>query len=131
MLLRNHGRSERQQRDLRQMDNVELLGYNYRLSEILAALGRVQLPHLPAEIEERRANAARYRERLAALNVPVTPLQELEWARHSYLHFPILAERRDELADFLLARGIETHFIYPVPSHVQRLHRDHVVVPPS
>ncbi|MGH2616520.1 MAG: DegT/DnrJ/EryC1/StrS family aminotransferase, partial [Thermomicrobiales bacterium] len=35
--LRNHGRDEREQRDLRQMDRVTLLGFNYRQSEVLAA----------------------------------------------------------------------------------------------
>ncbi|HYU19105.1 MAG TPA: DegT/DnrJ/EryC1/StrS family aminotransferase [Chloroflexota bacterium] len=127
--LRNHGRDEGQQKDLRGLDRVQLLGYNYRQSEVLAALGLLQLKHLPGWIEERRANAARYRARFAAMNVRVQPLEELEWAYHSYLHFPIHVERRDELAAFLAERGVETHFIYPVPVHRQRLHAGHVDVP--
>lgn len=130
-LLRNHGRTERQQQDLRGIDSVELLGFNYRQSEILAVLGRLQLQRLPAWNEERRANAARYCERLAALGVPVRPLEELPWAYHSYLHFPVRTDRRDELAEFLRDRGVEAHFIYPVPVHRQRLHADHVAVPPG
>jgi len=59
------------------------------------------------------------------------PLEELAWAEHSYLHFPIRTPRRDELAAFLNERGVESHFIYPVPVHRQRLHADHVVVPAS
>jgi dTDP-4-amino-4,6-dideoxygalactose transaminase len=129
--LRNHGRDEREQRDLRQMDRVTMLGFNYRQSEILAALGELQVQHLPAWIDERRANAARYRERFAALDGLVQPLEELDWARHSYLHFPIRTPRRDELAAFLNERGVESHFIYPVPVHQQRLHADHVVAPPG
>jgi dTDP-4-amino-4,6-dideoxygalactose transaminase len=129
--LRNHGRDEREQRDLRQMDRVTLLGFNYRQSEVLAALGELQVRQLPAWNEERRANAARYRERLAALGGAVQPLEELEWAQHSYLHFPIRTTRRDELAAFLNERGVESHFIYPVPVHQQRLHADHVTVPPG
>ena len=58
-------------------------------------------------------------------------LEELPWAEHSYLHFPIRTKRRDELAAFLNERGVESHFIYPVPVHQQRLHADHVVVPAS
>jgi perosamine synthetase len=127
--LRNHGRDEREQRDLRQMDRVTLLGFNYRQSEVLAALGELQVQQLPAWNEERRANAARYRERFAALGGLVQPLEELEWAQHSYLHFPIRTTRRNELAAFLNERGVESHFIYPVPVHQQRLHADHVVVP--
>jgi dTDP-4-amino-4,6-dideoxygalactose transaminase len=129
--LRNHGRDEREQRDLREMDRVTLLGYNYRQSEILAALGELQVQHLPAWIGERRANAARYRERFAALDGLVQPLAELDWARHSYLHFPIRTPRRDALAAFLNERGVESHFIYPVPVHQQRLHAHHVETPPS
>ena len=45
--LRNHGRDEREQRDLRQMDRVTLLGFNYRQSEVLAALGELQVQQLP------------------------------------------------------------------------------------
>ena len=128
--LRNHGRDEREQRDLRQMDRVTMLGFNYRQSEILAALGELQVQHLPAWIDERRANAARYRERFAALD-RLQPLAELDWARHSYLHFPIRTTRRDELAAFLDERGVESHFIYPVPVHQQRLHAEHVTAPPG
>jgi perosamine synthetase len=129
--LRNHGRDEREQQDLRQMDRVTLLGFNYRQSEVLAALGELQVQKLPSWNEERRANAARYRERFAALDGLIRPLDELEWAQHSYLHFPIRVARRDELAAFLNERGVESHFIYPVPVHKQRLHADHVVVPSS
>jgi dTDP-4-amino-4,6-dideoxygalactose transaminase len=127
--LRNHGRDEREQRDLREMDRVTLLGFNYRQSEVLAALGELQVYRLPAWIEERRANATHYRERLAALDGLVHPLEELPWAEHSYLHFPIRTPQRDALAAFLNERGVESHFIYPVPVHQQRLHADHVVVP--
>jgi dTDP-4-amino-4,6-dideoxygalactose transaminase len=128
-LLRNHGRSERQQQDLRVMDSVEMLGFNYRQSEILATLGQLQLQHLPAWNEERRAHAAIYRTRLADARLPVRPLEEMPWAFHSYLHFAIRAERRDDLAEFLTRNGVETHFIYPVPVHRQRLHAGHVRVP--
>jgi dTDP-4-amino-4,6-dideoxygalactose transaminase len=128
-LLRNHGRSERQQQDLRVMDTVELLGFNYRQSEILATLGQLQLQHLQAWNEERRAHASLYRARLADLNVPVRPLEELSWATHAYLHFALRAERRDELAEYLRQHGVESHFIYPVPVHHQRLHAGHVRVP--
>lgn len=129
--LRNHGRDEREQRDLREMDRVTLLGFNYRQSEVLAALGELQVYQIPTWHEERRANAARYRERLSGLDGLVQPLEELPWAEHSYLHFPIRTKRRDELAAFLNERGVESHFIYPVPVHQQRLHADHVVVPAS
>jgi perosamine synthetase len=128
-LLRNHGRDERQQRDLRAMDNVELLGYNYRMSELLAALGQVQLAYLPGWIEERRHNATCYRERLAALGLPLQLLEDQPWAYNSYLHFATFTPERDELAAYMRERGVRTGFAYPVPVHKQRLHEGHVTVP--
>ena len=130
-LLRNHGRSERQERDLRLIDSVEMLGYNYRQSEILAALGLAQLPLNHDWVEQRRSNANLYREYLAKSDLPVQTLIEREWAYHSYLHFPVLTDQRDRLAQFLIESGIEPHFIYPVPVHQQKLHAGHVIVPPA
>jgi dTDP-4-amino-4,6-dideoxygalactose transaminase len=49
------------------------VGYNYRLSNLLAAIGRGQLAALPAKIERRRAINATYRERLAGLGLEFMP----------------------------------------------------------
>lgn len=62
------------------------LGYNYRMTDIQAAVGREQLKRLPGIVARRRAIAARYRELLAAvsgLGLPAEP----EWARSNWQSF--------------------------------------------
>ena len=49
-----------------------MIGLNYRLSEVLSAIGRVQLRHVDDWNNQRRANAAVYEELLAGRNLPVT-----------------------------------------------------------
>jgi dTDP-4-amino-4,6-dideoxygalactose transaminase len=64
-------------------ESYPTLGYNYRMTDIQAAVGREQLRRLPGIIEERRALAARYRELLgeiAGLDLPIEP----EWARTNW-----------------------------------------------
>jgi len=64
------------------------LGFNYRMTDIQAAIGRVQLGKLPAMVERRRAQVERYRELLReipGLGVPVEP----EWARSNWQSFAV------------------------------------------
>lgn len=64
-------------------ENYSNLGFNYRMTDIQAAVGRVQLKRLPRIVERRRALAARYQELLAG--VPTLRLQqEAEWARSNW-----------------------------------------------
>jgi perosamine synthetase len=62
------------------------LGFNYRLTDLQAAIGRVQLERLPEQVVRRRALADRYRELLAGipdLQLPFEP----EWARSNWQSF--------------------------------------------
>jgi dTDP-4-amino-4,6-dideoxygalactose transaminase len=105
----------------------EILGLNFRLSEIHAAIGREQLRHLQEWNGQRRKNAAQYR---ALLNRPgiVTPV-EREWAKHVYHMYVIRVKRRDELASYLNENGIETGIHYPVPVHRQPCLKSDVRLP--
>ena len=59
------------------------LGYNYRMTDIQAAIGREQLKRLPEIIERRRFLAVRYRERLA--DIPGLGLpEEPPWAHSNW-----------------------------------------------
>ncbi|MEO0495458.1 MAG: DegT/DnrJ/EryC1/StrS family aminotransferase, partial [Actinomycetota bacterium] len=63
-----------------------VIGFNYRLTDIQAAVGRVQLRRLPAIVARRRELAARYREALtdvAGVSAPFEP----DWARSNYQSF--------------------------------------------
>jgi perosamine synthetase len=85
------------------------IGWNYRLTDIQAAVGRVQLERLPALIAERRIQAARYRERLSHLPVglPVEP----NWARHNWQSYCVrLRDGIDQRGAMqaMLDRGVAT-----------------------
>jgi dTDP-4-amino-4,6-dideoxygalactose transaminase len=65
------------------IESYDRLGYNYRMTDLQAAIGRVQLGRLTGLIETRRGIAALYREALAdcpAVHLPVEP----DWARSSW-----------------------------------------------
>ena len=100
--------------------NSHLLGYNFRLSEILAAIGTVQLGHLPDWIKARRNAAKLYRKHLRdeeSIHLP----QEAKWARHVYYVYTIRvpAKDRDPLRAHLSSKGVATGLYYPVPVHRQ------------
>ena len=107
--LRDHGRLSK--------DLHAEVGFNLRFSELQAAALRVLLRRLDAMNDRRRALAARYERGLAGL--PLALPREREHARHVYHLYVVATPRRDELAAFLKARGIQTGIHYPVPSHRQ------------
>ena len=89
-----------------------LLGYNYRMSDLQAAVGIVQLGRLLGLVAERRARVAEYRARLAGLRWLTLPA-EPAWARSTWQSFcvrldPTAPLSRDALMEALLARGIAT-----------------------
>lgn len=107
-MLRNHGRKSK--------FIHEFAGYNQRLNEIQAAIGRVGLRHLDELNEHRRKVAARYSERLAG--IVQTPVEK-PWATAVYHMYVIQTDRRDDLAKHLQGKGIGTGIHYPVANHQQ------------
>src|SRR5688572_26951488 len=102
-----------------------LVGANFRIDALQAAILRVKLPHLAAWTERRRANAARYRALFAAAAVSeVTLPVEAPERTHIYNQFVIRAPERDRLRAHLDAAGIGTEVYYPVPFHLQRCFAD-------
>jgi len=113
-LLRNHG--------YRPKYYNKVVGGNFRLDALQAAVLRVKLRHLDRWTEQRQHNANRYRELLAAANLPQvkTPRDSAE-GRHIYNQFVIRvpAEQRNALREFLSGSGVGTEIYYPVPLHLQ------------
>jgi dTDP-4-amino-4,6-dideoxygalactose transaminase len=113
-LLRVHGAATKHRH--------ELLGGNFRLDELQAALLRVKLPHLPQWTERRRQIASLYRERLADLAAADLPI-ELPPADRGCVwnQFVIRATHgvRDGLRQHLAIRDIATAVYYPTPLHLQ------------
>lgn len=97
-----------------------LVGGNFRLDALHAAVLRVKLPYLARWSQARRDNAARYRELFAAVRVPPDVRLPEDVPAHIYNQFVIRAPRRDALRDFLAAAGVATEVYYPVPFHLQR-----------
>jgi len=110
VMLRNQGRRKGKKY------THDAIGYNFRLSEILAAIGRVQLKHLPEWTARRREVAVRYNELLDG--VVETP-KEAEGRKHVYYVYTVQTDRRDELKERLKQRGVNTNIYYPVPVHQQ------------
>ncbi len=101
------------------------VGHNFRLTDMAAAIGRVQLGKLPEYTAARRENALRYDELLADANVrtPVEPPDR----RHVYHQYTVLSEARDELVDHLADHDVGAAVYYPTPVHEQRPYHDHDV----
>jgi dTDP-4-amino-4,6-dideoxygalactose transaminase len=112
--LRNGGQSSRYVH--------EEVGFNSRLDEIQAAVLRVKLRHLESENERRRELALRYESEL--LGTPVEPVavrKDCVSARHLFV---VRAPSRDELAEHLKNRGIQTLVHFPISTHLQPAYRD-------
>ena len=73
------------------VEHYTALGYNYRMTDLQAAVGRVQLGRLPGIVAERRRLAERYRAALAPMD-GVTPPQEPEWARSNWQSYAVRLE---------------------------------------
>ena len=98
-----------------------MVGGNFRMDEMQAAVLRVKAPHLAAWTEARRVNAARYVRMFegAGLLDRVTLPTEPRDRRHVFNQFVIRAPDRDGLRRHLDARGIGSEIYYPVPLHLQ------------
>jgi dTDP-4-amino-4,6-dideoxygalactose transaminase len=98
-----------------------VIGGNFRMDALQAAILRVKAPHLPAWSSARRENATRYRTlfRDAGLTDHITLPVEPPDRHHIFNQFVIRAARRDDLRAHLTGRGIGTEIYYPVPLHLQ------------
>ena len=121
-LLRNHGAKPKYYH--------KIVGGNFRLDTIQAAVLLVKLRHLDAWHEERQKHADLYRElfRQAGL-VGTVGLPEVVDSTpgvrsHIYNQFVIRTPKREALREFLTAQGIGTEVYYPVPFHLQECFSD-------
>ncbi len=97
----------------------QIVGGNFRLDALHAAVLRAKLPHLERFTAARRARARRYRELFEAAPVPPELRLPAHDERHVYNQFVVRAPLRDPLARHLAAAGIATEVYYPVPLHLQ------------
>jgi len=98
-----------------------MIGGNFRMNGLQAAILRVKAPHLARWTDARRENAKRYAAlfRDAGLTAHITLPIEPPECRHVFNQFVIRSERRDDLRQHLTSCGIGTEVYYPVPFHLQ------------
>lgn len=98
------------------------LGFNYRITDIQAALGISQLKRADAGLARRQEIAGRYDRELAGIPGLVTPFRE-SGLLHAFHLYVIRTPRRKELYDFLHDRGILAQVHY-VPLHLMPYYRE-------
>lgn len=98
----------------------ELIGGNFRLDALQAAVLRVKLTHLETWSNARRKNAERYRQLFQQQQIPVVlPPQDLPGSRDVYNQFVIRTAKRDGLMKYLTGQGIGCAIYYPQGLHLQ------------
>ena len=101
-----------------------VIGGNFRLDALQAAVLRVKLKYLSGWTESRRRNAARYREYFSEAGLIEQIGLPEDSPGHIYNQFVIRCAQRDQLQDYLRRRGISTEVYYPIPLHLQKCFAD-------
>jgi dTDP-4-amino-4,6-dideoxygalactose transaminase len=98
------------------------LGFNFRMTDLHAAVGLAQLGKLEDFNRKRRDNAAYFNLHIKGVQTPYVP----EGCEHVYHQYTLLVPdgKRDALRAFLLERGIGSEVYYPVPIHQQKYYRE-------
>jgi dTDP-4-amino-4,6-dideoxygalactose transaminase len=112
-LLSNHGR-------MTHYDH-KMVGYNYRMDSIQAKVLSIKLTHLEEWNKRRRRLAEIYSDSLKDL--PIGLPQRDNDKIPVYHLYVIRTDRRNELAEWLKKKGIETRIHYPLPLHLQSAYR--------
>jgi perosamine synthetase len=114
-LLRSHGSPKTYQH--------VMLGYNMRMTDLMAAVGLVQMDKLSEWNNIRRNNAAYLTEKLSKVKGVVTPKIRPE-AEHVFHQYTIRIQDRDSAAQKLRDKGVGVGIHYPTPIHKQPLYLD-------
>jgi dTDP-4-amino-4,6-dideoxygalactose transaminase len=96
----------------------DLLASNHRITDIAAAIGRIQLARAPQVLARRRAILARYDAAFAG-DSRVRCVGHHAGSRPAGFSYPVLVPERDTVAAILANEGIETRSLYPVPAYRQ------------
>jgi dTDP-4-amino-4,6-dideoxygalactose transaminase len=107
-LLRSHGMKRRYE--------YEMMGYNFRMTDIHAAIGLAQLERLPAFNKRRQANAAYLNSHIHSVHTPRVRL-DYDHVWHQYtIRVPDEIDR-DHALERLAAAGVGAAVFYPIPAH--------------
>ena len=122
--LRNHGMEPKYEH--------KVIGGNFRLAAMQAAVVEIKLRHLETWTNERRANADRYRAMFAAtgasVELPTDPASKCSrgpcGCRHIYNQFVVRVPARNRIRTAMAEQGVGTEVYYPIPLHLQACFRD-------
>jgi perosamine synthetase len=114
-LIRDHGSPQRY--------SHVILGYNFRMTEVEAAIGLVQLAKLDAWNTQRQANARFVTDHLSLVDGVSTP-RVRAGATHVFHQYTIRVNDRDRRVETLRDAGVGVGVYYPVPIHQQPVYRD-------
>ncbi len=108
-VIRNHGMRKRYYHDE--------IGYNFRMTDMHAAIGLAQIVKLDKFNQKRRENAAYYDKNLKGVTTPFVP----EGCEHVYHQYTVRVPggKRDALRAYLAEHEIGSEVYYPVPIHKQ------------
>lgn len=113
-IYRNHGQVKRYYHDY--------IGYNFRMTDICAAIGIEQLKKLEGFTKKRIENAEYLNQRLRRIKGVTTPFVA-KGVRHVYHQYTITVEKRDEVNKKLNDAGVGTGIYYPIPINEQAFYR--------
>lgn len=111
----------------------DILGGNFRLDALQAAVLRVKLKHLDEWLQKRKERAARYDKLFIETGLVESDRVQIPDAvykesgienYHTYHQYVIRAETRGDLQKFLKEKGIPTAIYYPLPLHLQKCFAD-------
>ena len=108
----------------------DIIGYNFRLNSVNAAIGRIQLKYLDQWNWKRARIAEFYTDKLSNRRGVKVPCRDTSSSRSSWHIYSIRTGRRDGLAESLKRHGIETGIHYPIPVHLQNAYRNGVSMVP-
>ncbi len=97
-----------------------MIGGNFRLDAIQAAVLLVKLKNLDGWTAGRQLKAGQYDRLLAPMQEQVARPLKQDGVRHVYNQYTLRVDKRDELRKHLMSRGVGTEIYYPVPQHLQK-----------
>ena len=112
----DHGRLDKYRNDV--------LGTNFRLSEIQCGIGRIQLKHLDGWVARRNEIATRYSTAFAdSEHVRIPKVRD--GAVHAWHQYVVRVADRNSFCDHMDSMNISTGIHYPIPCHLQPVYDDH------
>ena len=103
----------------------EVVGLNARMTDVAAAMGRVQLHRLPGFNRVRRMNAALLTMGLRRVETPPQP----DEAWHVFQQFVVRCENPSQVAALLVQAGVEATVPYAIPVHRQEAYAQRISLP--